>query len=268
MSVRAGGGSSAADPADYPSTVNAPVEQDLSSCPTPPAFTPGPVGAADWPTYHLANDRHGAGAASPVARGLNPLWAVRLDGPVYTQPVIVQHLVIVATQSDTVYAFDKDSGCLAWKTGVGQPVDARQQPCPGPVTSFIGTFLGVLSTPVADPTTGTLYVVPYVSPASFEMLALDLATGSVRWRRPIDLPQADLPHQLSRPALTLANGRVYAGFGGRAGSCGKWHGYMVGVRSDGQGAQDLYQSPGTLGGSFWSPGGAVVLATGELLATS
>src|ERR1700716_3525224 len=89
-----------------------------------------------------------------------------------------------------------------------------------------------------------------------------------RWRRPLDLPAADLPNQLSRPALTLANGRVYAGFGGRAGSCGKWHGYLVGVRTDGQGTPDLYQSPGTLGGSFWSPGGLVVLPSGELLATS
>jgi outer membrane protein assembly factor BamB len=262
------GGSGASDPADYPSTVNAPVEQALSSCPAPPAFGAGPVGAADWTTYHRANDRHGAGASSPAAGGLKPLWAVRLDGPVYTQPLIVQHLAVVATQNDSVYAFDRDSGCLAWKTSLGQPVDATQQPCPAPVTSFIGSRLGVLSTPVADPTTGTLYLVPYLSPASFQMVALDLTSGSVRWRRPLELPQADLPNQLSRPALTLANGRVYAGFGGRAGSCGKWHGYLVGVRTDGQGTPDLYQSPGTLGGSFWSPGGLVVLPSGELLTTS
>jgi outer membrane protein assembly factor BamB len=263
-----GGSSSAGDPADYPTTVNAPVEQDLSSCSTPPAFTAGPAGPADWPTYHRANDRHGVGASSPAARGLNPLWAVRLDGPVFTQPLIVQHLAVVATQNDSVYAFDTDNGCLAWKTSLGTPVDATQQPCPGPVTSYIGARLGVLSTPVADPAAGTLYLVPYLTPASFQMVAVDLATGSVRWRRPLDLPQADLPNQLSRPALTLANGRVYAGFGGRAGSCGKWHGYLVGVRTDGQGTPDLYQSPGVLGGSFWSPGGMVLLPSGELLTTS
>ncbi|MBJ7599053.1 PQQ-binding-like beta-propeller repeat protein [Candidatus Nephthysia bennettiae] len=262
-----GGNRSTSDPGSYPTTVNAPVEQDLSSCPTPPAFTAGPAGAADWPTYHRANDRHGVATGSPSARGLNPQWAVRLDGPVFTQPLIVQHLTVVATQSDTVYAFDTESGCLAWKASLGQPVDATKQPCPGPVTSYIGSQLGVLSTPVADAATGTLYVVPYLSPPSFEMVALDLATGTVRWRRPLDLPQADLPNQLSRPALTLANGRVYAGFGGRAGSCGKWHGYLVGVRADGQGTPDLYQSPG-FGGSFWFPGGLVVLPSGELLATS
>ena len=41
------GGGSSSDPNDYQTTVNAPVEQDLSSCPTPPAFTSGPGGAAD-----------------------------------------------------------------------------------------------------------------------------------------------------------------------------------------------------------------------------
>src|SRR5438445_12264164 len=75
---QAGGGGSAGNPADYPTTVNAPVEQDLSSCPTPPAFAPGPAGPADWPPYHRANDRHGGRAGSPAARGLNPLSAVRL----------------------------------------------------------------------------------------------------------------------------------------------------------------------------------------------
>jgi outer membrane protein assembly factor BamB len=255
------------NPSDYQTTVNAPVEQDISTCPAGSRFTPGPAGDADWTTYHRAGDRHGVDPNPRHASGLNPLWAVRLDGPVFTQPLIVQRLAVVATQSDTVYAFDTQSGCLAWKTSLGQPVDATQQPCASSVTGFIGSKLGVLSTPVADPTTGTLYVVPYLTPLSFEMVALNLADGTVRWRRPLDLPQADLPNQLSRPALTLANGRVYAGFGGRAGSCGKWHGYLVGLRADGQGDQVLYQSPGG-GGSFWSTGGLVVLPDGELLATS
>jgi outer membrane protein assembly factor BamB len=262
------GGGGASDPAQYQTTVNAPVEQDTSNCAAGTRFTPGPSSDADWTTYHRAGDRHGVDPSPQRASALNPLWAVRLDGPVFTQPLILQRLAIVATQNETVYAFDNQSGCLVWKTSLGQSVDATQQPCASSVTSYLGTKLGVLSTPVADPTTGTLYVVPYLSPASFEMVALNLADGSLRWQRPVDLPQADLPNQLGRPALTLANGRVYAGFGGRAGSCGKWHGYLVGLRTDGQGSQDLYQSPGTLGGSFWAPGGLVVMPSGDLLGTS
>jgi outer membrane protein assembly factor BamB len=263
-----GDGGDPADPDHYQTTVNAPVEQDATQCSPAPPFAQGPVGAADWPTYHRANDRHGVDTNSGQAHALKPLWSVRLDGPVYTQPLVVQRLTIVATQSNTVYAFDTQSGCLAWKMSLGQPVDATQQPCSGPVTSFIASRLGITSTPVADPATGTLFVVPYLAPPSFEMVALDLASGAVRWRRQIDLPQADLPTQLSRPAVTLANGRVYAAFGGRAGSCGQWHGYLAGLRTDGQGPQDLYQSPGTRGGSFWAPAGLVVLPSGELLATS
>src|SRR5438876_5030458 len=73
-----GGGDGATDPTRYQTTANAPVEQDLAPCATAPPLTPGPAGAADWPTYHRANDRHGVDSSSQSIRDLNPLWAVRL----------------------------------------------------------------------------------------------------------------------------------------------------------------------------------------------
>jgi outer membrane protein assembly factor BamB len=261
-------GSSSKAPDQVPTTVEGPVAATASPCATPPRMAAGQAGPADWTTYHRGNDRHGVDTNSPTAGRLKAQWGAWLDGPVFTQPLVYQGLVVVATQQDSVFAFDRDSGCLAWKTSLGQPVDATNQPCASSVTAFIGKNLGITGTPVVDPATATLFVVSYLDPARFEMDALDLGSGAIRWRRPLDLPAADLPNQLSRPALTLANGRVYAGFGGRAGSCGNWHGYLVGVAMDGQGPVQLYSPPGVRGGSIWEPGGPVVLPGGDLLVTT
>jgi hypothetical protein len=148
---------------------------------------------------------------------------------------------------------------MAWQTSLGPSVDGTKLPC-GNIPE-----LGVTATPVIDPTTLTLYVTSYQPPDAFHMFALDLASGTIRWTRAIDLPGADLPNQLNRPALTIANGRVYASFGGRAGSCGDWHGYVAGIPESGQGDQVTYQSPGTRGGSIWAPAGPLVLPNGDLL---
>src|SRR5215469_15931561 len=90
------------------------------------------------------------------------------------------------------------------------------------------------------------------------MDALDLATGGVRWRHPIDLPASDVLQQLSRPAVVLAGGRAYASFGGRAGDCGNYHGFVVGVRADGRGPGVLFQVSPNREGAVWAPGGPVV----------
>jgi outer membrane protein assembly factor BamB len=259
------GGGKAAD--QVATTAEGPVAAAATPCATPPQVSAGQAAPADWTTYHRGNDRHGVDSQSPPAGRLKPQWGVWLDGPVFTQPLVYQGLVVVATQQDSVFAFDKNTGCLAWKTSLGQPVDATKQPCASTVTAFIGRNLGVLGTPVIDPATATLYVVSYLDPARFEMDALDLGTGALRWRRPLDLPDADLPNQLSRPALTLANGRLYAAFGGRAGSCGGWHGYLLAVPLDG-GPVQLYRPAGVRGGSIWEPGGPVVLPGGDLLVTT
>jgi outer membrane protein assembly factor BamB len=261
-----GGGS----PADrYATTAEAPVAKQQAACAAPPALTAGTAGPADWVTYHRTSDRAGVDAASPRAGSLRPTWGAWLDGNVFTQPLVYQGLVLVATQHDTVSAFDASRGCLAWSTSLGTPVDASKQACAEVVTTSISPELGVTGTPVVDPATLTAYVVAYLAPPRFELVALDLATGAVRSRHPIDLPGGDIANQLSRPALALANGRVYAAFGGRAGSCGNWHGYVVGVRTDAGGPDVVYRTPASPhGGSIWAPGGPVVLPNGDLLVTT
>jgi hypothetical protein len=128
--------------------------------------------------------------------------------------------------------------------------------------------IGITGTPALDTATGRLYVVAYLDPGRFEMDALDVATGALLWRHPIALPGSDPLYQLSRPAVALSGGRAYASFGGRAGDCGNYHGFVVGVRQDGAGPDVLFQVSPNRRGAIWAPGGPVVLPNGDLLVSN
>lgn len=241
-------------------TTAAPPEVGVRpACAAPPGAPSGPADPADWPVYHGAGDRHGVDRHSPPTGHLSALWGAQLDGAVFAQPLVARGLVVAATEHDSVYAFDAGSGCLAWRTSLGQPYDASKLDCPNVIPE-----VGVTSTPAIDPASGTVYVVAYLAPGRFEMDALSLRDGTVRWRHPIVLPNANPLYQLNRPALALASGRVYAAFGGRL-DCSVFHGYVVGVRADGGGADDVFQVTPNRGGSVWAPGGPVVLPGGDLL---
>ena len=105
------------------------------------------------------------------ARQFGKLGAYKVDGAVYAQPLYVpdvpipgkgtHNVLFVATEHDSVYAFDADKpgdtplwqvSFLESKRGV-TTVPAPQTNCP-----FIAPEVGITSTPVIDMKTGTLYV--------------------------------------------------------------------------------------------------------------
>ncbi len=180
----------------------------------------------------------------------------------FAQPLVARGLLIEATQHDTVYAFDAASGCLAWRTALGTPFDVTRHKLQ---CNNITPELGITATPAVDTETGTIYVVAFLDPGRYEMDALDLATGAIRWRHPIDLPDSDVLQQLSRPAVALGGGRAYASFGGRAGDCGVYHGFVVGVSTTGAGPDVRFQASPNRAGAIWAPGGPVTLPNGDLL---
>jgi hypothetical protein len=257
--------SACGDPPAVSTTASAPSARSPIACGTPPAVSVQPPGAADWPVYHRAAERRGVDPAGAAARTPSPLWGGRVDGSMFAQPLVVQGLVIEATEHDSVYAFDAATGCQAWRTSLGTPFDAVRHKLQ---CNNILPELGITATPAVDTATATVHVVAYFDPGRYEMDALDLATGAVRWRHPIDLPASDALQQLSRPALALSGGRVYASFGGRAGDCGNYHGFVVGVRADGQGPDVVFQASPNREGAIWAPGGPVVLPDGDLLVTT
>jgi polyvinyl alcohol dehydrogenase (cytochrome) len=261
MSAAACGTGSSAN--DFQVTSEAPDALQPANCKAPPAVAAGQPGAGDWTTYHRGNERAGALPASRKASKLSPLWGARLDGAVFTQPLLYQGLVFVATEHNSVYAFDARSGCLAWQTSLGPSFDGRTLKC----TTI--PELGVNSTPVIDPAGRRLYAIAYLPPGRFLIVGLDLAGGAVVWQHPVELPAGNPLDQLSRPALALANGRVYASFGGRApGDCGDYRGFVVGVRPDGGGPDVVFQASPNPKGAIWAPGGPAVLPNGDLLVTT
>jgi hypothetical protein len=161
-------------PPDWPATAVAAVAADLASCTSAPRVAGQPPGPSDWPVYHRTGDRRGVDPAAAAARRVTPLWGARLDGSMFAEPLIVQGVVIEATEHDTVYALDEASGCLLWRTSLGAPFDVTRHAL---LCNNITPELGVTATPAVDPLTSTVYVVAFLDPGRYELDALDLGSG-------------------------------------------------------------------------------------------
>jgi outer membrane protein assembly factor BamB len=167
--------------------------------------------------------------------------------------------VIAATEANSVYAFDAASGRLRWRARLGTPVDGDSLPCGNIDPS------GITGTPTIDSARRTVYTVAFLSPAHHVLFALDLGTGSIRWRRAIDPPGADPKVHQQRAALAILHGRVYVSYGGLFGDCGDYHGWVVSVPASGpEGAAQGFQVPTEREGAIWAPSGPAVDAGGNL----
>ena len=231
-------------------------------------------------TYHHNNQRTGLNTNETIltltnvgAATFGKLFSYAVDGYVYAQPLYVPNLNIpgrglhnvcfIATQSNSVYAFDADSagaaGGLLWKTNLGPPA----------VTTIPGVFtnknfgtrynnnaytdimprVGITGTPVIDLASGTLYVDAFTGEPSggvtnyFHRLhALSLTNGTEKSFSPV-LVAASVPgtgygsvggilsfsaiQHSQRSALTLAGGILYVPFAGFA-DTDPYHGWLLG----------------------------------------
>jgi len=171
--------------------------------------------------------------ATVLSSSFGLLRNLAVDGKVDAQPLYVSRLtvsgslhnvVFAATEHDSVYAFDADTGSVLWHATLlpaGETLsDARG-------CSQVTPEIGVTSTPVIDRGAGahgTLYVVAMSKDASSNyhqrLHALDLATGAELLNGPTDItasyPTASggatmfNPGQYEeRAALLLSNGTVY-----------------------------------------------------------
>ena len=209
-------------------------------------------------TVHYDTNRDGANtkeyALTPTAIGggsFGKLFSCTVDGAVYAQPLWVpavmvggakHNVVYVATQHDSLYAFDADSNtspCAAlWHANLvdgahGGTGAETSVPSSGPnrlVGAGYGDIapeVGVTGTPVIDVATKTLYVVSKSVDASgpnfYQRLhAIDLATGAEKLSGPVTIAGTYpgtgdgtgtttfvAQQQNQRPGLALANGTVY-----------------------------------------------------------
>src|SRR5277367_276788 len=132
------------------------------------------------------------------------LFAHAVDGYVYAQPLYVpnvsipglgtHNVVYVATQHDSVYAFDADSktglnGSPLWHTSFIHPKRGITTVSSGDVgCNDIVPEIGVTSTPVIDSATSTMYLIAKTKENGkfFQRLhALDITTGKERTGSPV-----------------------------------------------------------------------------------
>jgi len=190
-------------------------------------------------THHNDNYRTGWNNAetvltpAKVSGGMfNLLESVALDDQVDAQPLVMPNqaisgqgthdVVYVATESDSIYAIDASSGAVLLDVSLGSPVPYTS--LPGSCNNN-GPNVGINSTPVIDPTTGTMYVVTYTMEGgnqTFRIHALDLSTLTDKVPSVVISASAalnksqtynfDPTSSRQRAALLLSHGTVYAGF--------------------------------------------------------
>jgi hypothetical protein len=210
-------------------------------------------------TYHNDNNRTGVNPNETILSTTNvnvstfgKVFSRTLDGQVYAQPLYIPQLILpgqglhnvvyICTENNSVYAYDADNANAStplWKVNLGSPILATTQGA----TSGVLPQVGITSTPVIDPTSNTIYVVAETyenSTAVFRLHALDITTGAEKFNGPTVI-QGSVPGtgggstggvlafntmlHIQRPALTLANGKVYIGFGS-VDDMGPFHGWI------------------------------------------
>ena len=200
-------------------------------------------------TWHYDNARTSANTwetilapSSVNSASFGKLFTQPVDGfvvghPLYLPSVTIpglglHNVVYAATMHDSVYAFDADNANAPplWMTSILRYSPAGATSVPSSVkrnaNTTAWTEVGIVSTPVIDPATGTMYLVAetYENGSVVHQLhALDVATGQEKLGGPTTIAAiytlngttttfSDL-YQMNRPGLLLANGHVYIAFG-------------------------------------------------------
>ena len=174
---------------------------------------------------------------------------------------------MLATENNSVYAFDADSGVPLWHVNLGPAMLATT--CCESTNLF--PLIGITSTPVIDPNAGILYVVAesYENNVTFFRLhALDITTGddvltpaviqgsvpgtSSDSRNGV-LTFAPIRH-FQRPGLLLMNGNIYIAFASHQDSQ-PYHGWLFSYSAATlQPTGILCFAPGGQGNGVWQGG--------------
>ncbi len=243
--------------------------------------SPGVAAASDsaWTTYHHDAARTGVDPSSSVPSPSFSWASAQLDGKVYAEPLVLGSRVYVATENNSVYALDAATGAVVWQANAGTPVPASAISNAG-YCGNVSPTVGITGTPVIDPASGEIFAVADTwdgANAQHVLVGYSLDAGAPMLSRVVDVPGAGggpnpdfnpLGH-LQRVALALDGNEVVVGFGGNAGDCGLYHGWLVASREDGSGPLLSYMVPTATEGAIWGGGGGPpVDSAGALYATT
>jgi chitodextrinase len=249
-------------------------------------------------THHNDKSRTGLNPAETVlttnnvkSASFGRLFSYQTDGIAHASPLYVRNVsipglgprnvVYVATEHDSVYAFDADGGQSApiWHVSFINPA-ANITSVPNGDTDEccdLTPEIGITGTPVIDPASNTLYVVAKTKEnATYRqrLHALDLATGAEKFGGPV-LIQASIAgsgvgsnggtlsldplRENQRTALVLHNGIIYFGFGSH-GDYQPYHGWLLGYNATTLQQVLAYSSTRNgEGGGIWQSGGGLTI---------
>jgi hypothetical protein len=228
------------------------------------------------------------------------LFNYPVDGQVYAQPLVmtnvsipgqgVHSVVYVATEHDSVYAFDADgtpgtNGTLLWHASFINPAAGiTAVPSAEANQPNVAPEMGVTATPAIDPATGTIYVevrtkevIGGTTTYPHRLHALDVATGLERPNSPVIVTSTNYPgtgtpgypdsdgagHVLfnalrehGRTGLLLLNGAVYFAMAS-PGDHEPYHGWVFGYDSQTLAQRGVFNcTPNGRMGGIWMAGAA------------
>lgn len=169
-------------------------------------------------------------------------FSAPVDAAIYAQPLYVPSVIIrggmhnviyVVTESDSAYAFDADTGTQYWHANL---IDAAHGVTAGETTvdgindagcTDLVPTIGITSTPVIDPSTGTMYIETKSKKANrtfvHRLHGIDITTGLEKLGTPPEITGTapisgggtvtfNALKQMNRPGLLWLNGIVYVAY--------------------------------------------------------
>jgi hypothetical protein len=206
-------------------------------------------------------------------------FTAAFDGGLYGSPLYLEDgpggkgAFFVGTTTNAVYALDEATGATLWMHSIGAP----------PAQTGVGCGnvfpVGIIGTPVIDAASRTIYVAGAVGDAAaimrHEIHALDVDTGQERTGWPVNVSAMTTPAGLAfnspaqnqRSALALVGGILYVAYGGHAGDCGRYHGWVVAVDTAHPTRTGAWATGGERGEGIWAAGGLASAGDGVFAVT-
>jgi hypothetical protein len=269
-------------------------------------------------TYHNDNASDGENLTETILTPANvnsttfgKQFSASVDGQVYAEPLVmtgvnitvgahqgIHDVVFVATEHDSLYAFDANNGTLLWKDVLLTPVHSgmvSSVPSGDTNSGDISPEIGITSTPVIDSSTGTIYVEAKTKEVVggttnhyiHQLYAIDITSGAEKATigGPVVIADSigdtyvtgptvngtgdgnnghgvvlfDSLRQMNRPGLTLVNGTLYIAYASH-GDNGPYHGWVLGFNASTLAPTAVFNTTpnGGLGG-IWQAGGRIAV---------